>query len=309
MSGIGQRQPILQAVEAFDISPSTLAVGVNRNEVRTFTVTTKSSDIDSVDITLDGDITAVAVTDLDNVFATGTITCVSAIASDTVTFNGLLYTAVAGAKANDTEFSIDTSDTACATDLADSIDDDVRAGTVADASAIAASGVVTITSTAAGTAGNVVTLVSSDGATLAVSGALLTGGVDVGSTSDTATEIAAGDYSGAGTGWTAVADGADVIFTSLDTLSTHTGTYDITNSTSAAGTFNRTTVGQNNKNGATQVALFVGGAGNVDVQIGISRVIFTNIANGTFLPILITKLYPTTTTATAMIALSDGYGQ
>mgnify|MGYP003640323948 CR=1 FL=1 len=55
------------------------------------------------------------------------------VAGNTVTINGLVYTAVAGAKADDTEFSIDSTDDATRDDLADSIDGDVRVGSVADA--------------------------------------------------------------------------------------------------------------------------------------------------------------------------------
>lgn len=110
--------------------------------------------------------------------AFGTITCLGVLAADTVTVNGLLYTAVAGAKADDTEFSIDTSDTACALDLADSIDDDVRAGTLNDLTAASVVGLVTATQTVAGTGGNATTLVSSNGTRLAVSGATFSGGGD-----------------------------------------------------------------------------------------------------------------------------------
>ena len=110
--------------------------------------------------------------------STGTITCATAVVGNVVDFNGLDYTAVAGAKANDTEFSIDTSDDATATDLADSIDDDVRVGNVADVSATATTDVVTIVSTATGIIGNTVQLRSSDGTTLATSASTLTGGVD-----------------------------------------------------------------------------------------------------------------------------------
>lgn len=109
--------------------------------------------------------------------ALGTVTCVSAIVGNTVTVNGLLYTAVAGVKANDTEFSIDTGDNATATDLADSIQNDTRTGTLNDLTATATTNVVTIKQTVAGVGGNATTLVSS-GATLAVSGAVFTGGVD-----------------------------------------------------------------------------------------------------------------------------------
>ena len=122
--------------------------------------------------------TVTAATVLENTFATGTVTCATAVVDDTVTVNGLLYTAVAGAKANDTEFSIDTGNDETATDLADSIDDDTRSGTAGDVTAVSASAVVTITTDVAGTAGNAITLVSSDGTTLAVSGSgTLTSGV------------------------------------------------------------------------------------------------------------------------------------
>jgi len=53
--------------------------------------------------------------------AKGTIVVVGIVATETVTVNSLVYTAVAGAKSGNTQFSIDTSDTATATDLAASI--------------------------------------------------------------------------------------------------------------------------------------------------------------------------------------------
>ena len=110
------------------------------------------------------------------VSAFGTVTCAGVLAGDTVTVNGLVYTAVAGVKADNTEFSIDTGDTECATDLADSITNDVRVGTLNDVTATNLGAVVTITQTVAGASGNATTLVSSDGTRLAVSG--FTGGVD-----------------------------------------------------------------------------------------------------------------------------------
>ena len=110
--------------------------------------------------------------------ATGTITCLGVTAGKTVTVNGLVYTAVAGAKADDTEFSIDTSDNACALDLADSIDGDVRAGTTLDTGATAATNVVTVEETVGGLAGNAITLASDDAVLLNVSGEILTGGKD-----------------------------------------------------------------------------------------------------------------------------------
>ena len=108
--------------------------------------------------------------------ATGTVTCATAVATDTVTVNGLVYTGVAGAKADNTEFSIDTGDTETATDLADSITNDSRTGTVLDVVATSNAAVVTIEETLGGTGGNAITLASSTGVRLAVSGATLTGG-------------------------------------------------------------------------------------------------------------------------------------
>lgn len=112
------------------------------------------------------------------VAASGTVTLASALAADTVTVNGLLYTGVAGVKSDNTEFSIDTSDIAAATDLADSITNDSRTGTLNDVTAASGgTAVVTITQTVTGPAGDATTLVSSNGTRLAVSGATFTGGV------------------------------------------------------------------------------------------------------------------------------------
>lgn len=55
----------------------------------------------------------------------------------------------------------------------------------------------------------------------------------------TANEIAAADYSDTGTGWRTFVDDDTVIFVSYDT-ETHTGTYELTDATSAAGTFAQT---------------------------------------------------------------------
>jgi len=115
---------------------------------------------------------------LAGVKAIGTVTCVGVLAADTVTVNGLLYTAVAGPKANNAQFSIDTGDNETATDLADSISQDTRVGTLDDLTAVGITNVVTAASTVLGTAGNAITLVSSNGARLAVSGATFSGGVD-----------------------------------------------------------------------------------------------------------------------------------
>lgn len=120
----------------------------------------------------------------DTLKATGTATCVSVVATDTITVNGLLYTAVAGAKADNTEFSIDTGDNECAIDLADSLTNDTRIGTDdvdIRAKGVAVSNVVTITAEAGGTSGNSITL-SQTGGTIGLSGANLTGGAATGGT-------------------------------------------------------------------------------------------------------------------------------
>lgn len=114
-----------------------------------------------------------------SVKATGTVTCVSAVATDTVTVNGLVYTAVAGVKADNTEFSIDTGDNETATDLADSITNDTRTGTdvtTIDQTATSSTNVVTITASETGAEANSITLVSSNGTRLATSAATLTAG-------------------------------------------------------------------------------------------------------------------------------------
>lgn len=117
------------------------------------------------------------------VAATGTVVCAGVLAADTVTVNGLVYTAVAGAKADNTEFSIDTGDNECAADLADSITNDSRTGTLDDVTATSSTDTVTMTQTVKGAGGNATTLVSSNGTRLAVSGATFSGGTDA----DTAT--------------------------------------------------------------------------------------------------------------------------
>ncbi len=108
--------------------------------------------------------------------ATGTVTIAGVLAADTVTVNGLVYTAVSGAKANNTQFTIDGTDTASAEDLAASVQDDTRTGTIGDLQAASTAAVVTMTSTLNGTEGNAVTLVSSNGTRLAVSGSTFSGG-------------------------------------------------------------------------------------------------------------------------------------
>lgn len=110
-------------------------------------------------------------------FADGTVVCASVVEGDTVIANGNIYTAVNGAKLDNTEFDMSGTDDQCATDLADSITNDTRSGDVDDVTAAEVTDTVTITSTVRGTDGNTIPLSSSNGARLAVSAANLTGGV------------------------------------------------------------------------------------------------------------------------------------
>lgn len=107
----------------------------------------------------------------------GSGTFTGGVDADTVVVDGKLYTGVAGTKADNTQFSTDTSDTAAAADLADSINNDVRAGTSGLAiTATSSLGVVTVTAAVNdGAAGNAITTVGS--ANITAEGANLTGGV------------------------------------------------------------------------------------------------------------------------------------
>lgn len=115
--------------------------------------------------------------------ADGTVTCASVLAGDTFTANGLLYTAVNGAKANNEQFDMSGTNDQCATDLADSIENDTRVGIDEvghNLSSSSLAAVVTIVDDVKGIDGNLITLLSSDGGRLAVSGATLTGGAATG---------------------------------------------------------------------------------------------------------------------------------
>ena len=61
----------------------------------------------------------------------------------------------------------------------------------------------------------------------------------------------------------------------------------------------------NNINNAEVVTLYIGVTGDVDAQVGSNRIVYKNVPVG-FFPVLISILYPTTTTATEIIAHSDG---
>lgn len=153
------------------------------NDVRSGTLgdVSASATTDTVTLTSDQDGTAGDATTLAETGSTITIsgaTFSGGVTADTITVNDLVYTAVAGVKADDTEFSIDTSNDAAATDLADSIDGDVRVGTLNDVSATATTDTVTVTQTVAGVGGNATTLTSTGGARVVLSGATFSGGTD-----------------------------------------------------------------------------------------------------------------------------------
>lgn len=109
------------------------------------------------------------------VAASGTITAASVQANDTITINGVVFTAkttTAGAN----EFNIGASDTTCAAAIVTSINASTTAliqGFISPSSAL---GVVTLTAIPAGVVGNAYTLASSTNVRLAVSGARLAGG-------------------------------------------------------------------------------------------------------------------------------------
>ncbi len=120
--------------------------------------------------------TIILVSAVANTFSTGTAQCISVIAGNTLVANGVTYTAVDGAKTNNTEFSADTGDNECAADLKDSIENDTRPGTLGDISAEVTTNTVTITTDVLGVGGDVITL-EETGGNITLSGALLSGGV------------------------------------------------------------------------------------------------------------------------------------
>lgn len=105
--------------------------------------------------------------------ATGTITFSSIVADDTVTVNGVVYTAkVSPSGAH--EFALGASDTAAAANFAAKLNADTDTHITGVVTGSAASGVITLTSTVAGNIGNCITIaISAHGS---VSGARLSGG-------------------------------------------------------------------------------------------------------------------------------------
>jgi len=117
----------------------------------------------------------------DGVQAFGTATCVSCVAGNTFTVNGLVYTGVTGVKSGNTEFSVDTGDNETALDLADSITNDTRPGTTEatlDQTATAvATNIVTVTCTTSTTLGNNIDM-AENSTTITLSGLFLENGAD-----------------------------------------------------------------------------------------------------------------------------------
>lgn len=107
--------------------------------------------------------------------ATGTVTLASVNVADTVTIDGIVFTAVAsGATGN--QFNQGGTDTVDAESLVSA----VNANTTLDGRILASNvlGVVTITALEPGELGNSITLASSNGTRLAVSAAALAGGTN-----------------------------------------------------------------------------------------------------------------------------------
>lgn len=110
------------------------------------------------------------------VAASGTVTCASVAAADTVTVNGLVFTAVNGGTPTAVQFDMSGSDTADAASLVAAINASTDAAIQGVVTASNVAGVVTITAVVPGKTGNAITLSSSNGTRAAVSGARLSGG-------------------------------------------------------------------------------------------------------------------------------------
>ncbi len=118
-------------------------------------------------------------------FASGTVVLATVLAGDDLVVNGLNYAAVAGVKADNTEFSIDGSDTVDAADLADSINNDTRVPVTVsniDVRATSLTDTVTIIAKARGPPGNDIDMSDNAGSRITPSGTFLTGGAISGGT-------------------------------------------------------------------------------------------------------------------------------
>lgn len=103
------------------------------------------------------------------VAATANIACSSVQAGDTVTINGVVFTATTSAAAAN-EFNIGASNTTCAAAIVTSVNASTTAKVLNQVTASSVSGTVTLTANPAGIVGNVYSLASSNGGRLAVTG-------------------------------------------------------------------------------------------------------------------------------------------
>jgi hypothetical protein len=290
---------ILQATEAFPILPSDDAIGEQEWETRSLQITTKSTTAENVTITLNGDALAtVAVT------VQGT----EVLASGTCTFSGTVGEVV-GIDVNNVELmsglgvDFHSDLTTLAAEVAARINDHETSPNYIASSSGAVLTLTAVIGSGAVPNGFVVEAITVGGITSV--DVNMANGVTGGTVKDTAVEIAAADYSGVGTGWTAVASEDTVIFTSLTSSPLLTGVYSLSSATTAVGTFTELKAGNHNKAGAKVVTLYVGVTGDLDVLVGSTRCLYENVPVG-FFPVLVSHIYPTTTTATKLIAHSDG---
>lgn len=108
------------------------------------------------------------------VAASGTVTCASVQAGDTVTVAGQVFTAVNGGTPTSVQFDMSGTNAQTATSLASAITNHATVGTYVKAAAVSA--VVTITALTDGPLGNLVTLATSNSGRLAKSGTALSSG-------------------------------------------------------------------------------------------------------------------------------------
>lgn len=158
-------------------------------------------------------------------YASGTATLASVVPGNTITVNGLVYTAVANeaAKTNPGDFAVDgATDILVATELVSVVNADTRIGTlgkVTASQAVPATAVVTFTTDVAGTAGNAITL-AKVGTPITISGATFTGGLATVTTDNNIFAKATVALSNAQAGNTVTIDG--LVYTAVANLAAKT---------------------------------------------------------------------------------------
>jgi phage tail sheath gpL-like len=123
---------------------------------------------------LQGEQLAYAKVSTNPVQASGTVTFSSLVADDTVTINGVVFTAKASPSGTN-QFGLGANDTAAAANLAAKINASALAGIVNVVTATSALGVVTLTAVQPGLAGNAVTIAISAHGSVSGSGRLTSG--------------------------------------------------------------------------------------------------------------------------------------